>query len=473
MSNSFTIRAGLAAVTSLGLAMAAAGSSTAHSPQAQAGSATPATVVPQAQAVPQSTGAPEPMSLIAGRSKVITSATRIRRVSLADPAVLDALVMSPQQILVNAKAPGASSLVLWDDAGQSRSFDVTVDLDVAGISRRIRQVLPNEQVDVEATRDVLTISGKVSSQAVADRIVQMAQAVATKKENVVSLLDVPVAPSGEVLLQVKFADVDRSALNQLGANIISLPGAKNIGAVSTQQFSPPEIQGQSVTSSTGGFTLSDLLNIFIFRPDINLAATIKALQNKNLIEILAEPNVLSETGKEASFIAGGEFPYPVLQPSAGLNTITIQFREFGVKLNFTPLITADGLIHLKVRPEVSSLDYSNALTISGFTVPALDTRRVESEMILKNGQSFAIAGLVNDQVTETLSKIPGAASIPILGKLFQSRSLDKSKDELLVMVTPHIVRPGAETPTPALPSFPQPMLPAASGPGGHASGGAR
>jgi pilus assembly protein CpaC len=416
-------------------------------------------------------GAPESLHLLVGRSMVIASDARIRRISLADPSVLDALVMSPQQILVNGKAPGASSLVIWDEAGQSRTFDVSVDLDVSEITRRIHQMLPNEHVDVLAARDVVTISGSVSSQAVADKIAQMAQAVAIKKENVVSLLDVPSVPDGEVLLQVKFADVDRSVLSQLGANLISLPGAKNIGTVSTQQFSPPQIQGETVTSSAGGFTLSDLLNIFIFRPDLNLAATIEALETKNLIEILAEPNVLSETGKEASFLAGGEFPYPVLQPSAGLNAITIQFREFGVRLNFKPEITADGLIHLMVRPEVSSLDYSNALTISGFTVPALDTRRVQSEMILRDGQSFAIAGLVNDQVTETLSRIPGAASLPILGKLFQSKSLEKSKDELLVMVTPHIVRPGAEGPAPRVPAFPQRVLPPASSSSGHASGG--
>jgi pilus assembly protein CpaC len=412
------------------------------------------------------------MHLLAGQSLVIASDTRIRRVSLADPGVIDALVMSPAQILVNGKAPGASSLVIWDEAGQSRTLDIIVDLDVAGINGRIRDVLPGENVDIQANKDVLIISGKVSSQAVADKVVQMAQAIAPKKENVVSLLDVPVIPGGQVLLQVKFADVDRSALTQLGANILSLPGAKNIGAISTGQFSPPQVAGQTVTGSSGGFTLSDLLNVFIFRPDIDLAATIQALQSKNLIEILAEPNVLSETGKEASFLAGGEFPYPVVQPSAGATAITIQFREFGVKLNFTPVITPDGFIHLKVKPEVSSLDYSNALTISGFTVPALDTRRVESEMVLKDGQSFAIAGLVNDQITETLSKIPGAASIPVLGKLFQSKSLTKSKDELLVMVTPRIVRPGAEGPAPRVPGFPQQVLPPASAPSPHASGGA-
>jgi pilus assembly protein CpaC len=472
MAQSNTIRRWFGLSAAVGLISLLAGPTSAHPKHTQAGSPEGVPQPAQAESGSQIPGAVESMHLLAGQSLVIASATRIRRVSLADPGVIDALVMSPAQILVNGKAPGASSLVIWDEAGQSRTLDIIVDLDVAGINGRIRDVLPGENVDIQANKDVLIISGKVSSQAVADKVVQMAQAIAPKKENVVSLLDVPVIPGGQVLLQVKFADVDRSALTQLGANILSLPGAKNIGAISTGQFSPPQVAGQTVTGSSGGFTLSDLLNVFIFRPDIDLAATIQALQSKNLIEILAEPNVLSETGKEASFLAGGEFPYPVVQPSAGATAITIQFREFGVKLNFTPVITPDGFIHLKVKPEVSSLDYSNALTISGFTVPALDTRRVESEMVLKDGQSFAIAGLVNDQITETLSKIPGAASIPVLGKLFQSKSLTKSKDELLVMVTPRIVRPGAEGPAPRVPGFPQQVLPPASAPSPHASGGA-
>jgi len=277
-----------------------------------------------------------------------------------------------------------------------------------------------------------------------------------RKETVVSLLQVPAPPAapstGEVLLQVKFADVDRATLSQLGANFLSLPPAKNIFSSSTQQFAPPQLQSSGNGNATQ-FALSDLLNIFYFRPDLNVAATTKALAERNLLEILAEPNVLAETGKEASFLAGGEFPFPVVQNSSGgLPVVTIMFREFGVKLIFTPVITPDGLIHLKVAPEVSSLDFTNALTLSGFTIPSLSKRRVESEMVLKDGQSFVIAGLVNNQVTQQLSKIPGIGNIPVLGKLFQSRSLNKSRDELLVMVTPRIIHPEL------LPSQPGPEL---------------
>jgi pilus assembly protein CpaC len=265
---------------------------------------------------------------------------------------------------------------------------------------------------------------------------------------------------------VRFAEVNRVALNQFGINILSLPGAKNVGTISTQQFSPPQLTNASngVNSTLG---LNNLLNIFLLRPDINLAATIQALQQNNVLEILAEPNLLTASGKEASFLAGGEFPFPILQStggSGGFAGITIQFKEFGVRLNFTPTLTLDGLIHLKVQPEVSSLDFTNALTIQGFTIPALSTRRVSSEMDLADGQSFAIAGLMDNRVTEQLNKVPGIGDIPILGKLFQSRSRQKSTDELLVVVTPHIVQPLSAANAPKGPAFPVPVLtPSATG----------
>ena len=272
-------------------------------------------------------------------------------------------------------------------------------------------------------------------------------------------MQVPTIPTAQILLQVRFAEVNRAAISQFGINILSLPGAKNIGTISTKQFAPPQLVGSNTSSTAIG--LSDLLNIFIFRPDINLAATIKALQEQNVLEILAEPNLMTESGKDASFLAGGEFPFPILQSSGGSGGfagITIQFKEFGVRLNFTPTLTPDGLIHLKVKPEVSSLDFTNALTLQGFVIPALATNRVESEMDLTDGQSFAIAGLLDNRVTEQLQKIPGIGDIPILGKLFQSRSVNKSKNELLIVVTPRIVHPvPADKPAPNL-DFPRPFI---------------
>jgi pilus assembly protein CpaC len=307
------------------------------------------------------------------------------------------------------------------------------------LTEKIHEVFPNEPVVVETSKDVVMLSGKISSQAVADKILEVVKGTTPK---VTSLMEVPASPPGEILLEVKFAEVDKTALQELGINILSLPGAKNIGTISTQQFSPPQLvaPSQGVNSGIG---VSNLLNIFLFRPDINLAATIQALQQNNVLEILAEPNLLTASGKDASFLAGGEFPFPIVQGTTGggFAGITIQFKEFGVRLNFTPTLLPSGLIHLHVKPEVSALDFTNALNVSGFLIPALSTRRVESEMDLRDGQSFAIAGLVDNRDTEQLSKIPFIGDIPVLGKLFTSRSINKTRDELLVMVTPRVVQP--------------------------------
>lgn len=400
--------------------------------------------------------APQALHLLVGRSLVITSPTRIKRVSLADPAIAEAIVVSPTQVLVNGKVPGGVSLLIWDEADQSQAFEVSVDIDVLGLSQKIHEVFPSEPVRIETSKDMVMLSGHISSAAVADKILEV---VKNSTPKVTSLMEVPTAPKAEILLQVKFADVNRAKISQFGINILSLPGSKNVGTISTQQFAPPQLTNTTSGLGVTNIGLSDLLNIFIFRPDIDFAATIKALQNDNVLEILAEPNLITQSGKEASFLAGGEFPYPVLQSSGGTSTtsaITIVFKEFGIRINFTPTLMPDGTIHLKVKPEVSSLDFSNGLIIQGFSIPALATNRVESEMDLKDGQSFAIAGLLDNRVTEQLEKIPGIGDIPILGKLFQSRTVNKSKNELLIVVTPRIVTP-SET-VPAGPKMPKPFL---------------
>jgi pilus assembly protein CpaC len=421
------------------------------------------------------------LHLLVGRSLIITSPAKIKRVSLADPSLAEAVVVSPYQVMLDGKAPGGVSLVIWDEFDRSRQFDVSVDIDIVSLRREIHEAFPGEPVQIEAAKDAVIVSGKISSAAVEDKILEVAK---DSSDKVVDLMQSPTPETGEILLEVKFAEVDRTALKQLGINILSLPGAKNVGSISTQQFSPALIQGQvgslgggSATTSTsttgttttttgpsGSFGLNDLLNLFIYRQDINLAATIQALQANNLLQILAEPNLLTESGKDASFLAGGEFPFPVVQSSGTGNfpVITIQFKEFGVRLNFTPTITPDGLIHLKVMPEVSALDFSNALTIQGFQIPALSTRRVESEMELRDGQSFAIAGLMDNRVTEQFSKIPGIGNIPVLGDLFKSKSLEKSDDELLIVVTPRIVHPLTDGSTQPEPVFPQSFLPPAT-----------
>lgn len=409
---------------------------------------------------------PEALHLMAGRSLIITSPVRVRRIAIAAPDIADATLVTPLQILVTGKTPGGVSLMVWDELERIQAFDIFVDLDIMGISQKIREVFPEEEVHIEASKDVVILSGRASSEVVADKILEVVSSVAPK---VVSLIQVPTAPTkGEILLEVRFAEVNRAALDQAGLNLFSTGATNTIGQTTTQQFAPLALRSLSVAQQAGeaasgitnvNFTFSDLLNIFVFRPDIDLGVTLRALKQQNLLQILAEPNLLTQTGKEASFLAGGEFPFPIVQPGVTATSISIVFKEFGVRLTFTPTLTADGTIHLKVRPEVSALDFSNALTISGFLIPALSTRRVETEMELRDGQSFAIAGLVDDRLTETVNKVPGLGDIPILGYLFRSRSVTKTKTELLVLVTPRIVKPAPGQALPAEPEFPKPFLP--------------
>ena len=444
---------------------------TAHARQGAA----PLTQASAAQAAPvqnaatpsQTAGDQQELHLLVGRSLVITSPTRIKRVSLADPAIAEAIVVTPNEVLLNGKAPGGVSLLLWDEAEQSQNFEVSVDLDAIGLAQRIHDAFPAEAVHVDTTNDVVMLTGRVSSAFVADKIVEVAKSVSP---NVTSTMQIPPVSSVEVLLEVKFAELDRTKLNELGFNFLRNFGTNMPFSVSTQEYSPFGLT-QSTTSTASGtaansissnaFSISSLLNIAVFRPDIDLAATIEALQQNNVLQILAEPNLMTESGKPATFLAGGEFPYPVIQSTGAagsLPAITIQFREYGVRLNFTPNVTPDGLIHLQVTPEVSALDYSNALTISGFTIPALSTRRVQSDMELRDGQSFAIAGLIDNRDTEQFSKIPGIGDIPILGQLFRSHNVNKSKDELLIVVTPRVVHPLEVGNAPTLPTFPNSFL---------------
>jgi pilus assembly protein CpaC len=304
------------------------------------------------------------------------------------------------------------------------------------------------------------LSGHVSDEDVAKRAGMIAEAYT---HNVVNVLSFGPVGAQEVLLEVKFAEVDRSAMIQLGANFFSTGAANTIGTISTGQFGgfgPQQINqqtGQAVTPPfTSNQTINNVLNLFLFRPDIHLGAVIQALQDKNVLQILAEPNLIAVNGKEASFLAGGEFPFPIVQPGQGFTAVTIQFKEFGVKLKFTPLIEPNGNIHLRVVPEVSTLDFANSLTVSGFTIPALSTRRADTEFELQDGQSFVIAGLMDNRVTNIANKIPGLGDIPILGNLFKSKSAQKSNSELMVLCTARRVSPNVQAPPG--PTNPLPLL---------------
>jgi pilus assembly protein CpaC len=405
---------------------------------------------------------PPELHVLVGKSVVLNSPQILKRVSVSDPSIASAVTISPTQILLNGLAPGKVSLILWSEQERSMAYDLQVELDVVGLRDTISQLFPNENIQVSQSGASIVLAGTASNKEVADRVVSIAQ---TQSKNVVNLLALlQISSGGQVLLQVRFAEVDRAAVQQLGVNIFSTGAANTPGAVSTGQFSPPSVASVrgvipgGIEGTTTTFNLGDLLNIFLFRPDLNLAATIRALQQNNVLQILAEPNLLALNGREASFLAGGEFPFPVVQGGTGVTAVTITFKEFGVRLKFTPTILTDGTIRLKVAPEVSALDFTNGLTVSGFSVPALSTRRAETEIELRDGQSFAIAGLIDNRLTENASKIPGLGDIPIIGKLFRSRSVNKSKTELLVMVTPKLVKPLAPGQVPTMPDFKKPFL---------------
>jgi pilus assembly protein CpaC len=382
---------------------------------------------------------PSDLKVTVDRSAIVEHATAIRRLSVANGEIAEAVAVSSTEVLINGKTPGQTSLILWDSKGYRTRYEVHViasDSKIEAVRRELTEELPGQDVSLTLQDGNVFLRGTVQDVTAADRAVSIASTLG----KVINLLRVLV-PAGEpqILLKVRFANIDRSATSQLGLNLFST-SAKGVGSISAGQFGgPPSFD---LAKQPASATLSNLLNIFFYRPDLNFGAMIQALEAKSLLQILAEPNLLTLSGRPASFLAGGEFPFPTLQGGgAGVGQVTIQFKEFGIRLNFLPTVTARGTINLVVTPEVSSLDYANGLTVSGATIPGLATRRVQTEVELENGQSFVIAGLLDNQITETLNKIPGLANIPLLGKLFQSRSLAKNNTELLVMVTPELVGP--------------------------------
>ena len=400
-----------------------------------------------------------------GRSIILNTQSRLRRIVVSSPDVLDTAAISPTQVVVTAKTAGSSSLVLWDEASNARIVDVYADVDVSGLREGIRSAFPSEPVEVEAEQGRILVTGKITSKAVQDDVLRIAGAYS---KNVVDSMIVDPRREKQVMLKVRFIEVDRIKLQQFGINILSTGATNTVGTISTGQFSPLSTSGGTINGIIGApttgysstFSASSLLNIFLFRPDLNLGAMIQDLEQKNIGQILSEPSLMARSGEPAKFLAGGEFPFPVVQggTAGGTSAITIQFKPYGVKLEFTATIIGD-VIRLKVAPEVSTLDFTNAVNINGFEIPALSTRRAETDVELRDGQSFGIAGLLDRRTTLVLSKVPGIGDIPLIGNLFRSRSINKTNSDLLVMVTPTIVDTMSEqVAAPSAPSQPIPNL---------------
>jgi pilus assembly protein CpaC len=404
------------------------------------------------------------VQLLVGRSTLLNIGSAITRVSLTSPTVADAMVTNPNQLLIHGKAAGTISMFVWDKAGGIKRYEVVVRRDLSQLIEQMKQLFPGEPISVVSNGKDVVISGVVSSKYVVDKASDVAAGYVEKKEDVVNLLrQAEGVASDQVMLRVRFAEVSRTAMTELGVNLLAA-GFKDgrwFGRTTTQQFAAPnfDTQGSSSGSGSGALSFSDFLNLFLFDTKNNIGTVVKALQTKGLFQSLAEPNLIADNGKEASFLAGGEYPYPVVQGQSGGQTVTIQFKEFGVRLHFTPTIVGGDLVKLKVAPEVSSLDFANAVSISGFRVPAITTRRTETEVELQDGQTFAIAGLLNNTVTSQLQKIPGIGDIPILGLLFKSKAAQKDQTELVVMITPQILKRGSTGVSPKLPDLIEPYMP--------------
>jgi pilus assembly protein CpaC len=413
-----------------------------------------------------------PVHIVTGRSTVLEIGEPISRVSLTNPDIADAMVTSNSQLLLHGKAPGTISMFVWERAGGVRRYDISVGRDVARLAEQVKNLFPGEKIQVTSNGRDVVLSGTVPTKEMSEKVVNLSTAFVEKKEEIVNLLQVQASPTNQVLLKVRFAEVSRSALTELGISLFTSPtGIENVlGRVTTQQFSAPGYSdlkvtkegpdpfdfGAPVTTASGNYNFSDFLNLFILSERYDLGVLIKALQTRGLFQSLAEPNLVAESGKEASFLAGGEFPIPVAQAGGG-NAITIEFKEFGVRLNFTPTVDGDR-IHLKVKPEVSTLDFANGIQLQGFRVPALVSRRTSTELVLRNGQTFAIAGLLNNSMTSTMTKIPGIGDIPILGYLFRSKAAQKNRTELVVMITPQLLQEGSFGVTRELPRLKEPFL---------------
>jgi pilus assembly protein CpaC len=372
--------------------------------------------------------APEQVvSVSKGASALLVNTAAIQRFSIGDPTVAEAVVVSPTEVLINGKTLGTTSLFLWDNSGNIKLYSIEVTADAAGLQRYLTAVLEGEHVDVTASGNVVTLSGQVRDASMATQAVEIAKGTGA---TIVDNLTTPEAV--QVQLRVRFAEVNKTASKQFRAQF--------------QTLNPQHLDdngdwiGSTNTSGTGGFQEGEIA-VGLFNGNAQIEALIQFLQSKGDLRSLAEPNLITLPSKEATFLAGGEFPYPAVQGGGGNNAVSIVFKEFGIRLKFTPVITRNGSIRLKVAPEVSALDFSNPLVFGGFTIPSLLSRKAETEVEMKDGQYLAIAGLMNNTLQDNMTKIPVLGDLPILGQFFRSKDARQNRTELLVLVTPKLILP--------------------------------
>lgn len=406
------------------------------------------------------------IALPVGLSTVLTTDFDVTRIAVTNPNIADATVVQPREVLIDGKAPGRISLILWGGNNQRLHYEIDVAPPTTSLQQQFQALFPGEEIRVTATEEAIFLSGKVNTTDVMSRAVNIAQS-ASPKLRVVNLLQLPQgAGSDQVLLEVRFAEVNRRAILELGTSFFTGPngvGGNWVGRTTTQQFAAPNYTERigppppSDPTDEGKFSFSDFLNIFLFNTQNNVGMLLRALKASGNFQSLAEPNLVAYNGQEASFLAGGEIPVPVAQGLAG--AVTVTYKEFGVRLTFTPQIAGD-IIRLRVRPEVSALDFANGITLEGFRIPALSTRRAETQVELRDGQSFAIAGLLNNISQQDQMKVPGLGDVPIIGALFRSKGDRAERTELMVLVTPRLIRPLSPSGVPEVRPRPDKFLPA-------------
>jgi pilus assembly protein CpaC len=399
----------------------------------------------------------EELRLTVGKSVVIDYPSDIRQISTSSPDIVDASPVTTREILLHGKGLGNATLVVWSKTGERTFYNVTVDLNLDPLRKILKDSFPGEQIVPESSRDSLTLNGKVSTKDVADRVIALASTFAKTVVNNMALATPPI--DKQILLRVRFAELDRTKAESYGVNWFSQAGQTGF-YTSTQQSSI----SSTTLGSTGGsaaqnvLSVASALNIFAFDPKLNLGAFLSALQSESILQILAEPNLVTTNGKEAYFLVGGEFPVPVLQGGGNAGSVTVQFKEFGIRLRFTPVITGNHTIKLHLAQEVSTIDVADGVTFNGFVIPAISTRRTESDVELGDGQSFAVSGLLDNRDTENFSKLPFLSSIPVLGNLFKSKTTNKTRTELVLLVTPSVTEPlGPSDPRPEV-AFPKDFL---------------
>jgi pilus assembly protein CpaC len=371
----------------------------------------------------------EELRLTVGKSVVIDYPDDIRQISTTDPAIVDASPITTREILLNAKGLGTATMVVWSANNQRMFYNITVDLNTDSLRRILRETFPQETIEVRASGDSVSLNGTVSTKEVAERAAALAAVAAKTVVN--NLAIAPEKPAQQILLHVKFAQLDRSRAQSYGINFQSTGAFNFLGELQTAAANSPQLGG-------------------VFR-NLDLSAQLRALQERQIVQILAEPTLVTMDGKEGSFLVGGEIPVPVLQGGANTNAITILYREYGIRLRYTPEVTPNKTIRLTLVQEVSSLDYANSATISNFLIPGLQTRRAETNVELAEGETFAVAGLLDQRDREIFARIPGISSLPIIGNLFKNKQSLKQNTELIMLVTPEIT-------VPLSPGDPQPEL---------------